>query len=103
MIKSLFNRPISSSVLDQAVTEVIKAVAIEETVLANILNLESDIIQKAKNGAANLEEFVSLNESVNIIIRDITKVQKITQIKLQHIKELIQKIENVAENDYLEE
>ena len=68
MNSSIFNSPISSNILKQAVTDVINAVAIEEKVLFNILNLESDIIQKAKNNSVNLKEFVSLNESVNSII-----------------------------------
>jgi hypothetical protein len=103
MIKSMFNSPISSDILQQAVTDVIKAVAIEETALSNILNLESAIIQKAKIDSANLEEFVSINESVNNIIRNITEVQITTQIKLQFVEELLQKIENLNENDDLEE
>jgi hypothetical protein len=103
MIKSMSNSPNSSSILEQAVANVIKAAAIEETALANILNLESDIIQKAKNVAANLEEFVSINESVNSIIRNITKVQMLIQIKLQFVEDLLQKIDNFEENDDLEE
>lgn len=101
MIK--FKSPISSNILEQAVTDVIKAFAIEETVLSNILNLESEIIQKAKNDSANLEEFVALNESVNSIIRNITKVKIMTQIKLQNLKKLMQTIENLYKNEVLEE
>ncbi len=103
MIQSMFNCPTSSHILNQAVTDIIKAVTIEETALSNILNFISDITQQAKNNSANLEEFVSLNESVNSILRNITKVQMMTQMKLQHMGELIQKIESINENDTLEE
>ena len=103
MNKSMFTSPNSPSIMEQTVANIIKAVASEETALSNILNLESEIIQKAKNVSANLEEFVSINESVNSIIRNITKVQMMTQIKLQQMEELIQKIENLNENDTLEE
>jgi hypothetical protein len=103
MIKSMLNSPLSSNILEQAVTNVIIAVAIEETVLSNILNLESEIIQKAKKGAVNLEEFVSINGSVNNMIRNIAEVQKMTQIKLQHMEELLHKLENFQEDDILEE
>ena len=103
MNKSMFTSPNSPSILEQTVANIIKTVASEETALSNILNLESEIIQKAKNVSVNLEEFVSINESVNSIIRNITKVQMMTQIKLQQLEELIQKIENPNENEALEE
>jgi hypothetical protein len=102
-MKPRTSRPISFNILEQAVTDVIKAIGIEETALASILILESDIIQKAKNDSASLEEFVALNESVNSIIREITKVQMMTRIKLQNMKELIHQIENADEDDDLEE
>jgi hypothetical protein len=50
-----------------------------------------------------LEEFVSINESVSAIIKNITKVQMMTQIKLQLAEELLQKIDNLNELDDLEE
>jgi hypothetical protein len=103
MIKSIFKSPISSDILEQAVTDVMAAVAIEETALSNILNLVSGIIPKAKNNSANLEEFVAINESVNSVIRNITKIQMMTQIKLQRMEALIQKLENLNEDNYLEE
>jgi hypothetical protein len=103
MPKCIFNHPDSANILEQAVTNVIKAVAIEESAIASILAFEKDMIQKAKNDAMNLEEFVALNESVNGIIRSITKVQAMTQIKLQFVEELLQKIEIFEENDTLEE
>ncbi|MGE5581250.1 MAG: hypothetical protein ACM3X9_01790 [Bacillota bacterium] len=99
----MFNNPNSLSNLEQAFKDVIKTVAVEETALSNILNLESDLLQKAKNNSMNLEEFVSINESVNSIMRNITKVQMMTQIKLHFVEELLQKSENLDENDALEE
>jgi hypothetical protein len=103
MIQSLFNGPISSNILKQAMTDVIKAVTIEETAFANILDFVSDIVQKAKNDSDNLEEFVSLNEFVNSILKNITEVERMIQIKLQYMKELIQTIENRNETDSMEE
>ena len=103
MIETVFTGLISSAALKQAVADIINAIAAEETALSNILSLENDLIQKAGSISTNLEEFVAINESVNSVIRTITKVQTLTQIKLQHLKELIQAIEDLPENDGLEE
>lgn len=85
----------SPRLLDQVVTDLIKAVAIEETALSNILELESDIIRKAKTDAVNLEEFVAVNESVNTLIGKIAEVQTVTSTKLREMKELVQKMESL--------
>jgi hypothetical protein len=103
MIESMLTNPISPNILEQAVTNVIKAVAIEKTALADILSLESEIIQKAKTDSVNLEEFVAINESVNSIISNINKVQTLTQIKMQHLQNLINQIEDLTQNYPLEE
>ena len=98
MLKSMVNRPVSAA-LEQAITVVIKSAAMEETALSNILKLEKTIIQKAKRVSHNIEEFVSINESVNGIIRNITKLQMLMQIKLQDAEELLQKISCFYEID----
>lgn len=98
MIESMLNSPNSSRILEEAIANVIKTTAIEEKALSNIHILVRDIIPKAKNNSANLEEFVAINESVNNIIRNVTKVQRMTQIILKHMEELIQKIENCSDN-----
>lgn len=103
MNKSIFNSSHSSVILEQAVADVIKAVAVEETAFASILNIENEIIQKAKHVSINLEEFVALNESVNGIIRNISKIQLMSQVKLQFLEELLQKIEICDETEALEE
>lgn len=103
MNHSTFHRPIPPQILEQAVTDIVNAVATEEAALANILKLERDIIQRAKNDAADLEEFVAVNESVDNIIRNIAKVQMITQMKLKNLKGLILKIADLNENDASEE
>lgn len=102
-MKSILNSPNSSSILEQAVANVIKATAAEETALSNILNFESDIIQKAKMDSVNLDEFVSINELINSILENITKVQMRTHMNLQFVEELLQKMENFGENDTIGE
>lgn len=109
----MFNRPvssdiqssdiISSDILEQAVTNIMKAVTIEETALSNILNLANDITQQAKNGSASLDEFVSLSKSVNCVLHNIARVQRMTQMKLRSMKKIIQTMENLNESDALEE
>ncbi len=98
MIKSKLNSVNSSGILKEAVANVIKATAIEETALSNIHILVRDIIPKAKKNSANLEQFVSIDESVNNIIRNVAKVQRMTQIILKHMEKLIRKIENFSDN-----
>jgi hypothetical protein len=99
----MMNSMLISSILEQAVAKVIKATAIEKTALSEILNLKNDIFQKAKTDSVNLEEFVCINESVNSLIRNIIQVQRVTQIKLQLMEKLLQKIEDLDENSTLEE
>ncbi len=103
MVTLMFNRPKFPDIPDQFLENAIKAVVIEETALANILAFEDDIIQKAKKDAVNLDEFVTINESAKDIIRNITKIQIMTKVKLQYVKELIQKLKNPAINEALEE
>ncbi len=103
MNQSGLNISNSLTILERAVANVIKAVTIEEAALASILNFENDIIQQAKDTSINLEEFVTINESVNGIIGTITKLQTMTQFNLQHIEELVQKIKNLNEDDVSEE
>jgi len=100
MLTSMFNTPAN---LEQAFTDIIKLVGVEETALSDILKLQREIIEKTKNGTRNLEEFISVNESVNRIIKNVTKLQILTQIKLEHVEELFQRIEDFYENDELEE
>ena len=97
------HQPEIPDTLEKIFVDFMKTVQMEETALSNILGLENEVIQKAKNDSANLEEFVSINESINHIMTNITKVQIMTQIKLQQIAELIQKLEEVDGNETLEE
>jgi hypothetical protein len=103
MIRKSSFHPVTSNILEQAVANVIKVAAAEETFFSDILQFERDIIQKANTDSANLDQFVSLNDSVNNILGTIAEVQRMTRIKLDCLKELLQKMEVSAENDALEE
>jgi hypothetical protein len=85
--------------LEQAIVHVMKASASEETALSKMIEIEQELLQQAKKLSANLEEFVAVNESVNDIMRNIIKVQMMTQIKLQYLDELLLRIETPEQNE----
>jgi hypothetical protein len=103
MFRSISNIRISSASLEQALTDIIKSIAEEEIALSKILNFEGEIIQKARKGARNIKEFVSVNESVNSIIENVIKLQKLTQVKLEFAEELLRGSWNFNECDEQEE
>ncbi|MBP2653561.1 MAG: hypothetical protein H6Q73_1130 [Firmicutes bacterium] len=103
MFKSVSNIRISDASLEQALNDIIKSIAAEEIALAKILNLEGEIIQKSRKGARNIKEFVVVNESVNSIIENIIKLQRLTQDKLDFLEGLFQGSGCFKECDELEE
>ena len=103
MFTPMFNIPISSAGLEEALKNIVKSIKDEETAVTYILNLEKEIIQKAKSSARNVDEFVSVNESVNSVINNLIKLQMMMQIKLKYIEELLENIEYFDGNDELEE
>jgi hypothetical protein len=103
MIKTMSNTANSSAGLEQAIMDVIKSIATEESALSAILNLEGAILQKAKNITGNIDEFVAVNESVNRLIQNATRLQMLMQINLQYAEEILQQIDDYDEQDELEE
>lgn len=103
MFTPMFNIPISSAGLEETLKDIVKSIIDEETAVTHILNLEKEIIQKARSSARNVDEFVSVNESVNSVINNLIKLQMMMQIKLKYIEELLENIEYFDGNDELEE
>lgn len=103
MESSMSQISIPSVSLEQALTDVIESIALEETALSNILNSEGEIIQKTKNIACNTDMFVSVNESVNSIIKNIARLKMLIQFKLEDAGKLLQMIIDFDEDDDLEE
>lgn len=97
--KPISNIRISSDSLEQVLNDVIESIAEEEIALSKILDFEGEIIQEAKKGARNIKDFVSVNESVNSIIENVIRLQKLTQVKLEFADELLQIIRNYNECD----
>jgi hypothetical protein len=80
--------PLAAETLEQAVAGVLHTFANEAQALAHMHNLAREIARRAKEKAANLEEFVNINESVKRIIGNINKVQMVTQVKMGRIEDL---------------
>jgi hypothetical protein len=66
------------TVWSKHLTIFIKSIAEEEIALSKILGFGGEIIQKSKKGARNINDFVSVNESVNSIIENVIRLQKLT-------------------------
>jgi hypothetical protein len=95
--------PIMADTLEKAVAAVLQTFASEAKALAHLLNLAREIARKAKDKAANLEEFVNINESVKRIIGNITKVQMMTRVKMGQIEDLFQGTDHPMVDDLPEE
>ena len=103
MQPDLFEIPIPSISLEQALANVIESIALEETALSHILNSQGEILQKTKQDAMSTDELVSVNESVNSIIKNVVKLQMLLQFKLEDTEELLKSIMDFNENSELEE
>lgn len=103
MFRHIFNDRISSACLEQTLNDIIKSIAEEEIAFSKILNFEGEIIQKAKRGARNIKDFISVNESVNSMIENVIRLQKLTQVKLEFAEELLQSIRECNSWDEKEE
>lgn len=68
---------------EQAITDIIESVALEQTGLSHIINAEGEKIQKVVASATTTEELIAVNESVESTINAITKLEMILQAKLK--------------------
>jgi HAMP domain-containing protein len=68
---------------DQAITDLIQSVALQEAALAHIMNAEGEKMQKII-GLDNVtsEELLALNKSVGSMINSITRLEMMLQAKL---------------------
>jgi len=69
---------------DQAVTDLIESVALQETALSHILNAEGEKMQ-AIIGLPNVtsEQLMELNESVYKLLNSVTRLEMMFQSKLE--------------------
>lgn len=89
MHNSITGIPVPSVDLEQAITDIIESIAIEENALSNILHSEGKLLQKAGNTSANIDEFVLLNESVKEIVKSTLRFQTLLEFELDDATELL--------------
>lgn len=75
----------------QALDNIINAISLEQVALNSILDTEKDLLQKAFGQCNNMFEFLSVNDSVNNVVKNIVRLQTLTQLKLDDASDLLQK------------
>jgi len=94
---------ISNISLEAAITNVIQSLALERTALSVILVSEGEILLETAKISNNIEDFLSVNESVNNIVKNVFKLQMMLQFQLDNTEMLLQKAEEYCESDDMEE
>ncbi|MEG1996800.1 MAG: hypothetical protein RR036_04740, partial [Oscillospiraceae bacterium] len=61
----------STATRDQAITDIIESVALEQTALSHILNAEGEKIQKIVAAATAPSDMLAVNKSVNCMVKSI--------------------------------
>ncbi|MEG0297796.1 MAG: hypothetical protein RR620_13830 [Clostridium sp.] len=73
----------SSTSRDQAITDIIESVALEQTALSHILNAEGEKIQKIVAESTTSAELLAVNESVKTMVNSISRLEMVLQAKLE--------------------
>lgn len=79
----------SDTTRNQAITDIIESVALQETGLSHIINAEGEKIQKVVANATTTAELTAVNASVESMISSITRLEMILQSKLKLFSEAI--------------
>lgn len=66
----------------QAITDLIESVALEETALSHILNAEGEKIQAVVAFATTAEELISVNTSVESMVKAVMDLEAVLKEKL---------------------
>lgn len=77
--------------LEETINLLLASIAFEELGLSHIINAEGEKMQDFIEKACTTEELLELNESVNALLKTITKKEMILQYKLEDVKKLIEK------------
>ncbi len=67
---------------EQAITDLVESIALEEAALAHILNAEGEKIQKIVAEATIAEEMIAVNTSVESMVKAVTDLETVLQSKL---------------------
>ena len=69
---------------EQAITDIIESVALQETALAHILNAEGEKMQAIiAMPDVTVEQLMQLNQSVTKMINTVTRLEMVLQAKLE--------------------
>lgn len=79
----------SDTTREQAVSDIIESVALQQTGLSHILNAEGEKIQAVLELATTTEELLSVNYSVQSMVSSITRLEMLLQSKLELFKNCI--------------
>lgn len=76
----------SSTTRDQAVTDLIESVALEETALSHILNAEGEKLQAAiAMSGVTTDQLLCVNKSVQSMVNAVTRLEMVLQAKLEMV------------------
>lgn len=84
---------------EQAVTDIITSVALQQTALSHILNAEGEKIQKGVFLAKNIDEMICVNKSVNQMVDSISKLELLLQNKLYLFNNYLKKKEDSSDHE----
>lgn len=71
---------------DQAITDIVESVALQEAALAHILNAEGEKMQKFLQIETDAEELMELNRSVTNLLGATARLESVLQTKLRVVK-----------------
>lgn len=75
--------PVVVTPREQAITDLIESVALEQTALSHILNAEGEKIQKAVLNAKSGGELLAINKSVQSMVNSVARLEMVLQGKLE--------------------
>ncbi len=75
-----FKCPVSR---DQAITDIIESVALEQSAISKIISVESEKIDRYLSGCIPLHEMLKINESVKETLNVITRLENLLLAKLE--------------------
>lgn len=72
----------STTTRDQAITDIIESVALQEAGLSHIINAEGEKIQKIVATASTTQELLDVNKSVESMVNAVAQLEMLLQSKL---------------------
>lgn len=73
---------------EQTISDLIKSISLEVKAIANVLNVEADILLKMVNCSSRYEKLTDINASVNPTINRLIELQRLLLLILEDVSEL---------------